>query len=335
MTQKVRCVVDAYSFVTENKQAESANAWRRCGLPDGVPHFASIRFNRNDNESEEKAMKPLDFAAGTHFRDKSLPPITPDYLAVLFSVENLAGGARDGCLSETATRKLADLKKGREEEKKCAVMILETIFAQQDSSQSSDGRYMSIFRSKASTIYSSQVHTSLRRSLGLLSAASESAAASSASSSSPPTPTKLEKKIFSQMQSDGLVLTNLQMITMIKEAEASAEQKTRATEARNELVSVQKSIWEQLKARLILETALEITSETKTSPKTGAISTDVLKRVLCACKLSYSGRQVDQGNRLLRHFNLIGDLHEIPKEVEVSASSQLGAFELDEEEEEN
>src|SRR3989338_305805 len=71
---KVRSVIKAYQLASQ-KQDECRNAWSRCGMAAGFPTPTNLA--------------PPHFCAGAPYRGIDLPEVSPQYLKILFSTQNL------------------------------------------------------------------------------------------------------------------------------------------------------------------------------------------------------------------------------------------------------
>lgn len=301
-SDKVQCVLKAFD-ICRTKKEQCINAWKRCGMPAGFP--------------EPKYMKPKHFAAGISYRQE-LAQVTPEYLKILFSKENLIATTED-VISQTVLQQYSSRLEAKDKRRELAGemvrMMLQKASATElnaSPAQSSTGvAGLSMVLAKQSG--GQKTPYFLPRILPTVAFTYELWMLNANSDEVDSTDTRRRSSNrFKRSIGIGTILTSQVMALHLTILDAETEEHQRNAERVGAHRTAQEPIWKSLLTKAISEGLARPT--TQLSPRKNIAQ----KTLISWCKtrgLPCSGSQAVLANRLLLHFQLPGVVESLPRRV--------------------
>ena len=282
---KVRSVIKAYQLASQ-KQEECRNAWSRCGMAAGFPTPTNLA--------------PPHFCAGAPYRGIDLPEVSPQYLKILFSTENLLKPPGDVISGSV----LQQLRETDETTRRLSTELIH-MMVQQQPSETISGLSMVLTTSTIgpTPYYLPRVQPTLAHTHSIF--LSNGTPAPSNHTPSSPEVTKAAAARFATCIGRGAILSAEVMLQIMADVEHEIEQKRLEEERRTAHRNSQHPTWLSL---LNVAIAQQLTAPGTTLNKRGVIPLMLLKSWCKKVRITQSGTQIEIANRLLCHFGLVGEV---------------------------
>ena len=277
--------------ISSQKQEECRNAWSRCGMASGYPTPAKLT--------------PARFCAGATYRGPELPQISPEYLRILFSIENLLkppGELIRGSVlqkiheSDESTRRLSS---------ELIQMMVQQHPSASDSPQGVSGLSMVLTTSTIgpTPYFLPRVQQTIAHTHALF--LSNGSPVPQDQTQSSPEVAKAASARFAACIGGGAILSAEVMLQIMADAEHEVEQKRLEEERRTAHRNSQNPTWLSLLSMAMMQ---QLTAPETTLNNRKVIPLTILKSWCKKVRITQSGTQVDVANRLLRHFGLPGEV---------------------------
>ena len=287
---KVLSVLKAYQLSSQ-KEEECRNAWSRCGMAGGFPTPMNL--------------SPTQFCVGTPYRSNQLQTVTPQYLTILFSTENLL--QPPGTVLSGAA--LQQLNEKDETTRRLSAELTQQLLQQHpsasDSLQEVSGLSMVLTTSTVgpTPYFLPRIQPTIAHTRALF--LSNGTPAPSDHTPSSPEVTKAAAARFAMCIGSGAILSSEVMLEIMTEVERNIEQKKLEEERRTAHRNSQHPIWLSLLNSAISQQLAA--SDTKLN-KQGVILVADLQSWCKKLQIPRTGIQIEVANRLLRHFGLHGEV---------------------------
>ncbi len=304
-SDKLRAVLLAFRDATK-KTFECQDAWRRCGIKNGFP-------SPND-------LRPEKFFPGQSFRDNSCPSITPGYLRVLYSWENLISPTHD-TISGDGLARLLSRTEAAADIKKAATELVQLISSRSSESPQNLSLVLCSSDNGPSTYFLPRVRGTITHSVALLRSQQLLDQASSSEHERSP---EVIKEVGCQLAIEiaaGTILTCQSIAGYVQVSEAVIEAKHAAQQHRASWKATQEPIWQNLLQHAINRNLVPPTTQLN---KQSVLKLDILKDICKKLNIPKTGIQIAVANRLLHHF---GETHSL-----VAYSQPDGEAEVEENE---